>query len=87
MVIETEQKEKQHSSTAGIELLPGAQVGVGDLVQHAAEVVLRQRLLRHLLQLFLPLQGQTVILQLNALWRSPQTLGQAGLLQAIDFRH
>lgn len=65
-------------------LLPGSQVGVGALVQNTAEVVFRQCLLRHLLQLLLLLQGQTVVLQLNALWGPPQPLGQARLLQPVD---
>lgn len=56
-------------------LLPGAQVSICGLVQHTAEVVLCQRLLGHLLQLLLPLQGQTVVLQLDALWSPPQSFG------------
>lgn len=68
-------------------LLPGAQVSVRGLVQHTAQVVFCQCLLWHLLQLLLPLQGQTVVLQLDALWSSPQTFRQAGLLQTVDLRH
>lgn len=54
------------------------------LVQHAAQVVFSQRLLGHLLQILLPLQRETVVLQLDALRRAPQTLRQAGLLQPVD---
>lgn len=68
-------------------LLPGAQLSIGGLVQHTAEVVLCQRLLRHLLQLLFPLQGQAVVLQLDALRRPPQTFSQAGLLHTVDLRH
>lgn len=56
-------------------LLPGAQVSVCGLVQHTAEIMFGQCLLWHLLQLLLPLQGQTVVLQLDALGSSTQTLG------------
>lgn len=67
-------------------LLPGSQVSIRGLVQHAAEVVFCQRLLRHLLQLLLPLQGQSVVLQLDALGSSPQSFREARLLQSVDFR-
>lgn len=55
-----------------VKILPRTQVSICGLVQHTAQIVLRQRLLRHLLQLLLPLQGQTVVLQLNAFWSSLQ---------------
>lgn len=62
---------------------PAGGVLLGALVQHAAQVVLGLRLLRHLLQpLGLP-HGQAVVLQLNPLRRAPQSLGNAGLLQAV----